>query len=347
MRTVKRLLLALVLVGIWAALAEAGTPPYFNCPSEPAFDSGTDSTVLFCDDFTTGWYVTDHRLGGACATPADPNPAPTTDRGWCGNPGGGTLNLPTQVTGFGPSGFAARMPFVNQLGGQNIATHALKNFTGVTEWYVRLYYYAAAGKAFGGQKFITFNSVATTLDTPGLHLGNVQFNCGPTGQSTTGNPKYQILGGPDCFSPNITPGFEVTSGRVYYFEWHFILNTFASSCVLKVGNQDNNPTGCIANGTWEQWINDCGPDPQNPVCGTTPTLRSRYTNMPFTRYDASHLTFSVLYIDQWANPPSNGTDYISNIVVRTTPIGFAGTVATPPNAPTAPKICRGTNCPPS
>lgn len=315
-----------------------GSPPYFN--SSEAMCDGSDPTVLLCDDFSAGWYTQSATHGATCATSGNQNPSPTSNHGWCGSIGGADDFQPTTTTGFGfNGGAAATSKFNGSQGSANAGDHALKNFAAVTEWYYRMYYMAAANKTWGAQKFITFNSIDP--GGGGIDIANTHFNCG-AGPSTTGNPQLQVAGDANsCYAPNITPGFEIQRGRLYYIEVHVKLQpnaTIPFGTCFGVGG--HTPTGCPKTGTFEMWINDCGTNPAAPTCttalGATPTLRSQYTNVGYPRRDSSAPNFTNFVVDQWANPASTGNDYISNLVVRTTPIGFAGAAAPPPPPPPTP-----------
>jgi hypothetical protein len=72
------------------------------------------------------------------------------------------------------------------------------------------------------------------------------------------------------------------------------------------------------------WINDCGAD---GVCGGTPTLRTRMTNVAFDRDQPGCLMspcrIEVLWFENWANPGSIGTGYLDQIKLsKAGPIGF-------------------------
>jgi hypothetical protein len=183
---------------------------------------------------------------------------------------------------------------------------AMHPFNGgpVTELYARWYYYTAPGYRWGGEK-----NVAFTKEAGDITWFNVQLNCGAGGSTTTATPHIQIIHGnsAQCRSPNVNP-ISLESGRWYFFEVHVRLNS----------------SGVVGDGLIEMWINDCGTSGQ---CTGSPTLRTRMENVSFNRNQSGCLTtpcrVEVLWFENWANPPSTGTNKYDQIVAsRTGPIGF-------------------------
>jgi len=115
---------------------------------------------------------------------------------------------------------------------------------------------------------------------------------------------------------------DMINGRWYYIEIHIKLNTPG-----------------VANGVWEMWTNDCG---TNGVCAGSPTLRARHTNVMW-RASGDNAQMGSIWLENWSAPanlgaqyPSIGEEFYDNVKVsRVGPIGFAGSIGTPPPPPPA------------
>lgn len=319
------LCLALALFAALALIAPAvavAGPPYFNS-SEPGCN-GSDPNVLFCDDFETGvWY---DKHCDATGHPTGTNPLPElASKGWCGtiyasiNPAGAA-----RCGGQGAAGTSCTATH-GQLSGTTgmMADHALANFQGVNEIWVRYYTKPLAGYQFGAEKMLTFND--RLPGDAGIKFGNLSFNCAFGSLSSTGT---LIMGFPSpedkCEAPNVS-NLSIVPGRWYYIEAR-----------MKLGDPGQ------ANGLFELYANDCG---TNGVCTGTPTLRTRRTNVRTNRASTSEL-IRVLWFESWSNPSSKGERYIDQIKAsKVGPIGFSGSSggggtadSTAPSAPTAPAI---------
>jgi hypothetical protein len=275
-----------------------GSPTVYFNSSEPGCD-GSDSNVVFCDDFETGfWYTADCDHGGNTAV----------QKGWCGT----IFSNPITPVGAATCGSKGAKHtncaahggrHDGSQGGVNMADH---QFSGgpVTELWARWYYRTDPGYQWGAEKHTNF-----TKEAGDITWFNIQFNCGTGSADNTAEPSIQIIHGPssNCWKPN-QGTFSLQSGRWYYFEVHARLNS----------------SGTVSDGLIDMWINDCGTD---GVCSGTPTLRTHLTNVGFDRNQSGCQTspckIETLWFENWANPASTGTGYLDQIKVsKAGPIGF-------------------------
>jgi hypothetical protein len=276
--------------------------PYFNS-SEPDCD-GSNSSVLFCEDFETNgvatvnghgkWYAEDcdtaNRNGGIA----------TRTKGWCGTifsnpitPDGAEI-----CGGAGVNGTNCAGNHGLSQSGANMADHNLSGGAIYDHIFVRYYQKWNTGYSFGAEKVLTFNQQA---GSGGIKWGNIHINCG--GGGTPGSFQWQPQGGGFSNCLNIT---SVSPGVWYYIEIEAKLSTTSSS----------------ADGYLKIWVNNCGAS--GASCGPSPTLRLNQLNMSWPRQNASD-RFGALWFEEWSNPSSNGTSYIDQIKVsQVGPIGFMG-----------------------
>jgi len=316
-------------LGVFAVPTSVMSHPFLNS-KEPGCD-GSDPNVLMCDDFENGvWYQTNCDNGGH-PTSSNPDPSPG-NKGWCGtiyaNPITPTNAAVCGGAGFGGTNCAATSGALSgSIGGRNMADHAFVNFQGVSEIYVRYYYWASPGYLWSQQKALTFNS--NNPGDGGIKFGNFSFRCAAggglssTANITMGFPVPQD----ECASPNVS-GITVQSGRWYFIELHMKLNTLVGT----------------ANGVFEAWMDDCGTN--GTSCPATPTLRMRRTNINYPRNSASEL-IRVLWWENWGNSTSSqgsiGTEKYDQIKAsKVGPIGFMGSTGSSdrvaPAAPSAPSM---------
>src|SRR5262245_12831257 len=213
-----------MLGGFVAAGQAAAAAPYFNS-SEPGCD-GSDPNVLFCDDFESGvWY---DRNCGQTGIPTASNPLPwPSAKGWCGtiyNDAGMAAGT-ARCSGVGVlSGCAATTGLVT--GGNttgNMADHALLNFQGVNEIWVRFYTKPLAGYQFGAEKMLTFND--GNPGDAGIRYGNLSWNCAQGGASSTGNITMGFPVPMDvCQGQNVGNDITIQSGAWYFYEVHYKLS---------------------------------------------------------------------------------------------------------------------------
>jgi hypothetical protein len=301
-----RLIRSLILLGLLLLSAvPASANPYYNS-SEPGCD-GSNSNVVFCDDFEDGtWYVNDcdHRTAA--------------DDGWCGSIYANPITPANAIIcGAGVTPFGNCAGNAGTKGGSTDRNGAMRSLKtsgcgtdgtqkcGVSTLYVRWYAKWTSGYSFGAEKHTNF----TTLDGD-IAFANVQLNCGAGGGSSTATPYIQILHGETvCQAPNVS-SITLTSNRWYFFE-------------MRV-------TADATNGTIQLWINDCGA--AGTSCGPLPILRTQMTGLRLPG-NANGSTISGIWFESWANPVSTGTGpYWDQIKASTTgPIGFMGGIAAPSN----------------
>jgi hypothetical protein len=285
---------------------------YFNS-AEPGCD-GSDSNVLMCDDFEDGvWYrincdqgsITDSPSGGWCGT-IYTNPITPPGAAVCGSLGA-----------VGTNCAADGGLHTGSIGGVNMADHNFVGHARVDEVFVRYYYKTDSGYVWGAEKSVTFNDCCAGVG--GIKWGNFSFNCAAGTPSSTASLTMGIVAEDICQRQNVGNNITIQSGRWYFFELHMKLNT--------PGAKD---------GVWEVWVNDCGTNGLG--CTGTPTLRMRRTDVNWGRTSTNDKIGS-LWWENWANPPSVGTNYIDQIKVsKVGPIGFSGGSSAPTggNVPTSP-----------
>ena len=296
----------LALVGMPLVRADM----YFNS-AEPGCD-GSNSNVLFCDDFEDGdWYTMNCDQANNPTTNPAGNGLLVTD-GWCGtiyaNPITPTGAAVCGSQGVAGTNCAATTGLINQAqGGKNMADHAFVGGQGTQDVYVRYYYKADTGYQWGTEKALTFND--GTPGGGGIRWGNFAFSsCGAGGLVSPAPTTIGIPGVPSCLNQNQGNNILINPGRWYAIQLRMRLSDPGQ-----------------ANGIFELWIDDCGSNGLD--CSGTPTLRQRNTTIQHTR-TASEL-IRVLWWENWGNPASSGTAYYDNIKVATTgPIGFVGTTPT-------------------
>jgi hypothetical protein len=272
---------------------------YFNS-SEPG--CGTDSSIVWCDDFETGsWYSKDcdtaNASGGLAQT-----------KGWCGTIFANPIS-PTGAAVCGGAGAAGTNCAASGgmhnggQGGVNMADHNLgPNANGYNEIWLRYYIKPSAGYQYGAQKMITFN--ATPAGSGGISIGGAG--------SPFSNGAYDTCPVYDCN----------TTGAVYYYRQNqgtkLTLSQITGHWAYVEMHVKLNTPG-QANGIWELWLDDCGTDGR---CTGTPTLRSHYTTVQW-QGPTDNKQIKSIWFENWANPGSVGTELYDQIMVKTSgPIGF-------------------------
>ena len=313
-------------IGTLAVAPQALAAPALNS-SEPGCD-GSDPNVLMCEDFDDGVWYSQHC--DAQGHPTASNPTPSNSKGWCGTIYASPITPANAAVcggaGFGGTNCAATSgSLTGGVGGRNMADHAFVNFQGVSEIYVRWYYWASAGYQWSQQKALTFNS--GNPGDGGIKFGNFSFRCAAgDGLSSTANI---TMGFPvpqdECANPNVSD-ISVTGGKWYFVEAHMSLGTPGQS-----------------NGKFRLWMNDCG---AAGVCTGTPTLRMDRSNIRYNRTSTSEL-IRTLWWENWGNSTTGqgsiGTEKYDQIKVsKVGPIGFMGAAPTNTVSPSAPFNVRTT-----
>jgi hypothetical protein len=306
-------LVAFATIGVLVAVGPVVADPYFNS-SEPGCD-GSDPNVLLCEDFESGtWY---DKNCGQTGIPTASNPMPWPGaKGWCGtiyNDAGMAAGT-ARCGGVGVLSACAGTTGVFSGTTGNMADHALLNFQGVNDIWVRFYTKPLAGYGFGAEKMLTFNDGGP--GDGGIRFGNLSWNCAQGGASATGNITMGFPVPMDvCQSQNQGNNITIQSGNWYFYEVHYKLSDPGQS-----------------NGVFELWVNDCGPTVTTSSCGSAPILRLRRTDVNNARTSSNQL-IRVLWFEAWANPVSSGERYLDQIKVsKTGPIGFIGTAGPPASA---------------
>ena len=279
--------------------------------------SGSDSTVLMCDDFEDGaWY---YYSGGQ-------NDYATVNKGWKGespigpDPLGHNYGrcLPTYVGGAVGTNCSAESRNTND-GSGNQARHQFSpSATPYNEIYLRFYLFMPTGynpyhhkllsigwnDALMGEQHIIVD--LRTFADPIIPTGCIMVGTFPPDRESTNNCWLFQNQGNDLF---------LTTNKWYYLELHLKLNTSGQS-----------------NGVYEMWADECG---TNGLGCTGPgTLRTRFTGGAGFR-EAGQI--KTILFEAWQNPPFSGTRNWDQIVVRTTrigPMGVTGGTNLPPAAPT-------------
>src|SRR5262249_29877736 len=86
-------------------------------------------------------------------------------------------------------------------------------------------------------------------------------------------------------------------------------------------------------GVYELWMDDCGPDGQR--CTGMPTLRAQHTNVQW-RAPGDAAQIGSLWMENWANPGTVGTELYDQFKVSKRPIEFIGSGLRPPLPPPPP-----------
>ena len=278
---------------------------YFNSMEPGAGKTGTNSNYLMTDDFSRGaWY----ELNYDDAVAIDSTFANVC--GWGGNIYDPITPPSASVSGgVGLHGrtYAATSGYLDgTIGGHNMAEHGFSGSTHVTESYFRLYFQRQSDYNGGHEKMFDF--------TRGFGTGQMvalAYNYFGTGQIRGIPYLHQDDGvasqpGNGWFLSNQAPIVYTNSGSWYCVEMHIKLNTPG-----------------VWDGLWEMWLDDMGIDGRSGPA--TPTLRSQYTDVLY-RNSGSEASVDIggIWIENWANAPTTGTTYYSNIIVsKTGPIGFA------------------------
>lgn len=294
--------------------------PYLNS-TEPICD-GSDPTVLLCDDWEDGVWMTSNC--GYNGGPTNPD-----NDGWCGV----TSYLNQQTPGLGGKGFnppavpgyavcgnagaggtrcaatsAARvLPPDNAepSGGYShgmMADHDLLNGQTVSDFYIRFYLKLLNDYDVGSGN----EKVMTHRDNAGnCCLMFLNYNAWVCSQTQL------VMYADRWYCQNQANDLTLANGHWYYVEAHYRLNTAGQ-----------------ANGVYELWLDDCG---TNGLACTGPgTLRASYSNVTY-RTDGA--TIANVWIENYANAPTSGTSYYDQLIVRTRRIGPMVTSAVAPTAP--------------
>jgi hypothetical protein len=325
------------LGGLMTGTSQAA--PFLNS-SEPMC-SGSDPTVVMCDDFEDGdWAQTncDGRRNGAIVTSDPHNYAPND--GWCltvyfSDNFSGTNNFTVNA---GVAG-TARAATSGVRSGNNgmMGSHGLPG--DYTEIYVREYIYFKSDYIGGHEKMldilpVNWNPGGGDIIALGYnYFGNNEFCWIPykyQDGGRAGNPgaawmcQNQVNGtGRDSLGRSTPTGAKLIwqPGHWYYIEVHIRLNS-----------------GSNFDGTYDLWMDDCG---TNGLGCTGPgTLRASYSDIKYwTPSDISFYGGNIkgIWQESWSNAPSSGTTYYDQIVVATRrigpmPIGAASPAPSPPTA---------------
>lgn len=287
------------------------TAPPATGPNSMYFNSaeagcGTDSNVLLCDDFEDGmWYEKNcdqaNASGGLLQTD-----------GWCGTIFN-NAGLAAGTGRCGNAGFKSNCAATTQIKGTtpgvstttgNMADHDLAS-GGSDDIYARWYTKPMLGYLFGQEKWLTFN--ASGVGSGGIRWGNLMWNCGQGGTTgtTTAKPRMHLNVPQDgCWNQNQNNDITMSAGNWYFVEVHYKLNTPGQ-----------------ANGLFELWVDNCGPN--GTTCPATPTLRTR---LPAVQTDRASLSekITTLWFEAWAEGPfTTGERLVDQIKVsKVGPIGF-------------------------
>jgi len=315
--SIMTLLAATVAICLLASGSPATAGPYFNS-SEPGCN-GSDSNVLFCDDFESGtWYVTDGDAAGGMTNPAN--------KGWGGtiyaNPitPAGAIRCGAGVTPFGNCAADGGFHDPAQTeGGRNMALHRLKTPTcgstgiercGVPEVYVRWYMKWDPGYLFAQEK-----NLNVTNSDGDIAFADIQIGCGAGTRSSIGTPSVQVYhcsancaAWSNCGPQNRGNNISFQPGRWYFVEFHV---------------RTDQVSGVAGTGRIRLWINDCGTDGRS--CGPTPILRFDGTGgLPG---NTNGNLIETIWLENWAGNPGsagNGPLWDQMKVSRVGPIGFSG-----------------------
>lgn len=277
---------------------------YFNSLEPGAGIVGTNPNYLMTDDFSRGaWYEVDADHSG--------NPMGTLTCGWYGNIYENPITPTNAVVGGGVGlhgrQFAASSGFMDGTpGGRNMASHEFVGNAEVDEAYFRIYFKVLPGYIGGHEKqfdFIRGNNNGGLVALSYI-WGGQSVHYIPYLHQDDGRPSGQSSWMGSNLAPEINP---LIPDHWYFMEMHVILNTPG-----------------VYNGVYEWWMDDCGVDGRSGP--TTPTRRGYYNDVLYRNSAESAVRLGGIWIENWANPGSTGTEYYANIIVsRAGPIGFAPT----------------------
>ena len=261
---------------------------YFNS-AESGCD-GSDPNVLMCDDFEDGvWYRTD------CDTSGGEEFGP--NNGWCGSIYANPITPPNAAvcgnSGAGGTNCAATSGVRNGIeGGRNMASHQFTGGQKVDELYARWYQKPLTGFLPGHEKIMFFQDEFDHFQCCLLMFpfGNNVPDLQTQNSATARLPQNQ--GNELAFTP----------GHWYYIEVHLKLNSPGQS-----------------NGVFELWMDDCGT--LGLGCNGPGTLRASYTNRDDLRDSVSSHQIRQIWLENWANPGSTGTEYYDQIKVSKFRVG--------------------------
>jgi len=343
-------------LGLIAMPAIAQTP--FNDPSRNIFDTydqacdGSDASIMFCDGFEDGSYITADAPGSAATDYWQKGvfhvPYPDQfgrDFAECNS-----TSIDPNKADFGAAGTActATMDWVTNRDKGQDAVHALTTVpgsagqmrsTGTNNFYVRFYFKESGTTSTrcpggwpgcpsffqqgpNGYKAMEFSAQMETAGINGVVLGTL-FADSSTFAFGAGSPCYPSA--PQQINQNQGNVFD---HRQHRDEWIFVEMHFIESA---------------GNGVAELWMDACGRDGRQ--CSGTPTLRTRMTGLNTANAcqpGTSGQKIRTLWVNWW-NTRMTGEIQFDEIVARdgevlNAPIGFAritsgGTVQPPTNPP--------------
>lgn len=264
------------------ALPVQGTLDAFLNSGEPGCD-GSDSNVLLCDDFESGfWYTVDgdqvYSTGGGLAA----------QKGWFGTIYANPITPAGAARpgeGVGGSVAATHGVVSGGAGGGNMAEHGLRQ--SVSEVWVRFYTKPKAGHMFGNEKTLSVNKTTGG----GIYWGLLTMNQGGAGPYPYGALSWQGMIG-----PSVPGNFQLgNAGRWYRIVLHLKLNS----------------TPAASDGVVEIYADDAGTDGRSVP--STPTLRG--SNYSYQWAYVAGEKIGALWWENWANPGSTGERLLDNIKV--------------------------------
>ena len=305
-----------------AAVISSGVAaaPFLNS-SEPLCQ-GNDSSVLLCDDWEDGVWMTSN-----CSSNGGPT-NPDND-GWCGvtsylnqqSPGlDGKGFSPPAVPGYaicaqaGAAGTSCAATSAKRAlppdngeppGGYShgmMGEHDLLNGQTATDFYIRFYLKLMGDYDVGAGN----EKVMTHRDNSGnCCLVFLNYNAWVCDQTQL------VMYADRWYCQNQGNDVTLVNDHWYYVEAHYKLNS--------VGQ---------ANGLYELWIDDCG---TNGLGCTGPgTLRASYSNVT---YRTNSATIGNVWIENYANAPTSGTSLYDQLVARTARIRPMSNSVLLPSAP--------------
>jgi hypothetical protein len=286
-----------------------GTTPgsttlYYNS-AEPGCD-GSDASTLLCDDFESGFWYTHDASGGQGGTVAQ--------KGWYGTIYANPITPPGAAVcggaGFLSSCAASSGYHTGSTGGQNMAEHALAGGAAVPEIWWRIYYQPQADYNGGHEKMFELTRGPSSYIIVGCnnYFGSETIKCIPK-LHPDGSIQGQAPADPSWMGANVAPAVTFIPTHWYFVELHVKLNTPG-----------------VYDGVLDFWEDDCGTS--GTSCSGTPTLRAHYgpdnnQGVFFRDASESNALFAGIWLENWANPGSVGTEYYDNLrVAKAGPIGF-------------------------